>query len=96
MDPLLEAVKQYLDITWQDPTLDSKINGCLKRAEKYLNRVAGADIDYTYDLRAKQLLFDCVRYIRDDAFQDFQHDWQTELNGLHADYEVTEYEQSDL
>lgn len=91
MDALLEPVRQYLDITWADPTLDGKLNGMIQRARAYLDRVAGQVIDYDADKRARQLLFDAVRYMRDDAFQDFQHDWQTELNGLHADYEVASY-----
>ncbi len=90
MDELLEPVRQYLDITWEDPTLDSKLNGCIQRGKAYLDRIAGRAIDYSEDKRARQLLLDCVRYIRDNAFQDFQHDWQTELNGLNADYEVLE------
>lgn len=92
MDPLLENVRQYLDITWEDPGLDAKLNGIVQRARSYLDRVAGQEIDYTEDLRAQQLLLDACRYIRDDSFQDFQHDWQTELNGLHSDYEVTSYD----
>lgn len=95
MDELLEPVRQYLDITWDDPTLNNKLNGLVLRGRAYLDRVAGQVIDYDSDKRARQLLFDLVRYMRDDSFQDFQHDFQTELNGLHADYEVTSYEPED-
>lgn len=96
MDELLEPLRQYLDITWQDPGLDSKLNGMLQRARAYLDRVAGQEIDYNEDKRARQLIFDAVRYMRDGAFQDFQEDWQTELNGLNADYEVTASDSSDV
>ena len=42
---LLEAVKNYLDITWDDPEGDEKLSGIIARGMQYLNKVAGAELD---------------------------------------------------
>ena len=39
---LLDDVKNYLNITWDDPEEDIKIMGFIARGMKYLNKVAGA------------------------------------------------------
>ena len=38
---LLESVKNYLDITWEDANTDAKITGIIGRGIKFLNDKAG-------------------------------------------------------
>ena len=38
---LLNDVKNYLDISWEDENTDNKITGIIERGMKYLNKVAG-------------------------------------------------------
>ena len=43
---LLEAVRNYLDITWEDYAGDEKLLGIISRGIKYLDGVAGVTLDY--------------------------------------------------
>lgn len=92
MDEILKALRNYLDITWEDPTLDAKLNGILERGKTYLDRIYGDGLDYGEGTRGRELLFEYARYARANALQDFGHDYASELNGLHADGEVDRFE----
>ena len=92
MEDLLKAVRNYLDITWTDPALDEKLIGVIQRGKTYLNRISGAELDFSEGTRARELLFEYVRYVRANAFQDFGKDFSAELNALHADGEVERFE----
>ena len=93
MDELLSAVRNYLDITWDDPTLDDKLNGIIQRGKTYLDRIAGEPLDYAEGSKGRELLFEYARYARANALQDFAPDFTMELNALHADGEVGRFEQ---
>ena len=56
-DGLLEAVKNYLDITWDDPDGDNKLSGIIMRGMQYLNKVAGQELDYTAEDKPRELLW---------------------------------------
>lgn len=79
---LLADVKNYLDITWVDPESDKKLSGILSRGIKYLDRIAGAKLDYTQESNGRALLFDYVRYVRANAFDEYQHNYKHELLAL--------------
>ena len=85
---MLEELKNYLDITWNDPATDSKVQGILERAKCIINGYAGASLDFK-DLSDKQLLFDCCRYIRSNAFEEFKQNFSAELIMLRAKYAVS-------
>ena len=93
MDELLSAVRNYLDITWDDPALDEKLSGILQRGRTYLDRIAGEVLDYAEGSKGRELLFEYARYARSNAAQDFAGDFFAELNALHADGEVGRFEQ---
>ena len=71
MNKLLKAVRNYLDITWDDPALDEKLNGIIQRGKTYLNRIAGEALDYVEGTKGLELLLEYVRYARANALQDF-------------------------
>lgn len=89
MDELLNACRNYLDITWEDPEGDEKLSGILMRGQNYLDRVAGYPQDYTQESAARALLFDYVRYVRANAFDEFMNNYLHELLALQIDAEVT-------
>lgn len=93
MDELLKAARNYLDITWEDQTLDEKLSGIIRRGKGYLDRIAGETLDYAEGTKGRELLFEYVRYARANALQDFGGDFSSELNALHADGEVARFEQ---
>ena len=89
---LLNELKNYLDITWEDDQTDIKLLGMIERGMKYLNRVAGTELDFTVNDKPKELLFDYCRYVRSNALEMFQQNYLHELLSLQMDAEVGAYE----
>lgn len=89
---LLEDVKNYLDITWNDENTDKKITGIIERGKKYLNSAAGSELDYSSDDKPKELLLDYCRYVRSNALEEFQNNYLHELLTLQIKQEVAKYE----
>ncbi len=89
---LLDEVKNYLDITWDDNETDLKLNGMIERGKKYLNRVAGKELDFETEDKPKELLFDYCRYVRSNALEMFQQNYLHELLSLQIESEVDAYE----
>jgi len=88
---LLEAVRNYLDITWTDEAGDEKLSGIIARGMKYLDSVAGADLDYTVEDKPRELLMDYCRYVRSNALDEFQTNYLPELLTLQIQKEVEAY-----
>jgi len=96
---LLEAVRNYLDITWVDDAGDEKLSGIIERGMKYINKVAGAELDYLAEDKPRELLFDYCRYVRSNALDEFQNNYLPELLTLQISQEVKDYaetEESDV
>ncbi len=85
---LLNAAKNYLDLTWEDADTDTKLTGILERGIAYLNRIAGVEQDYTVEGDAKALLFDYARYVRSNALDEFLTNYLPELLALQMYAEV--------
>lgn len=91
---LLEAIKNYLDITWVDDAGDTKLSGIIARGIKYIDSIAGAVMDYTVEEKPRELLFDYCRYVRSNALDDFQSNYLHELLSLQINKEVAAYVES--
>lgn len=89
---LLDEIKNYLDITWQDGQTELKLKGIIERGKKYLNRVAGKELDFDVEDKPKELLFDYCRYVRSNALEMFQQNYLHELLTLQIESEVDAYE----
>ena len=85
---LLAAAKNYLDITWDDPEGDRKLSGILGRGMKYLDGIAGRELDYSTEDKPRELLFDYGRYVRSNALDEFQGNYLHELLALQISEEV--------
>ena len=90
-DGLLDAVRNYLDITWTDADGDLKLIGIISRGIKYINSVAGTELDYTIEDKPRELLFDYCRYVRSNALDEFQVNFLPELLSLQKQKEVERY-----
>jgi hypothetical protein len=88
---LLEAVKNYLDITWEDADLDTKLTGIIARGMKYLDSVAGVELDYTAEDKPRELLLDYCRYVRSNALDEYMTNYLPELLTLQMRTEVAAY-----
>ncbi|NLA28030.1 MAG: phage gp6-like head-tail connector protein [Firmicutes bacterium] len=74
---MLAKVKGYLRITWRDE--DSAIADLIDRGKAKLNELAGADLDFDTEGLARSLLFDCVRYLYNNAGEYFEENFQKEI-----------------
>lgn len=88
---LLDAVRNYLDITWDDSAGDAKLSGIIARGMQYLNKIAGQELDYMIEDKPRELLFDYCLYVRSNALSEFQANYQRELLSLQMEYEVKRY-----
>ena len=88
---LLEAVRNYLDITWSDAGGDTKLTGIISRGMAYLDGVAGETLDYTIEGKARELLLDYCRYVRSNALDEYMMNYLPELLSLQIHAEVTAY-----
>jgi hypothetical protein len=89
---LLEAVRNYLDITWEDPAGDEKLSSIIARGIRYLDKTTGAELDYTVEDKPRELLLDYCRYVRSNALNEFAINYQHELLSLQISQEVKDYE----
>ena len=84
-DPLLEALKTYLDITWNDTHTNAKLTGILSRAQAKLRAYAGNDeLAFDNGSTEQQLLFDLCRYVWNNASEDFEANYLPDLLMLRA------------
>ena len=79
---LLEDVKNYLNITWDDAATDAKVSGFIAAGMVYLNAKYGKEADYTADGMPRTLLMEYVRYARDSALDVFENNFQALLLGM--------------
>lgn len=88
---LLEDVKNYLDITWQDDATDKKIAGFIASGTAYLNDKAGAEMDYAADGYGRALLMEYVRYARDGAMDVFENNYRHLILAMQNNRKVAAY-----
>lgn len=79
---LLDAVKGYLKITWQDDATDAEVTGYINRGMARLQQIAGAPLDFTKEDQPRALLLDYCRYARSQALEVFEKNFEAELLGL--------------
>lgn len=84
---LIDTVKNYLDITWDDSHTNTKISGILVRAQAKLCAYAGSDsVDFGDGTTEQQLLLDLCRYVYNNASEDFEQNYLPDLLMLRAKY----------
>lgn len=79
---LLDAVKSYLNITWQDTATDTKITGYINRGMARLQKIAGVPLDFTKEEQPRTLLLDYCRYANSQALEVFEKNFVSELLDL--------------
>lgn len=89
---LLAAVRNYLDITWTDIAGDEKLSGIIARGMKYIDNIAGSEMDYVIEGKPRELLLDYCRYARSNALNELQRNYLHELLSLQISQEVAAYE----
>lgn len=93
---LLEDVKNYLNITWDDDATDRKVRGLIAAGAAYLDLKRGAPADYDVDGLPRSLLMEYVRYGRDDALDVFESNYQALLLSMRNERAVQDYAENPL
>lgn len=75
--PLLEEVKNYLKITWDDE--DDSIQGFIHRGQANLQDLTGTILDFEQEGQAKSLLLDYCRYGYNNALEYYESNFQKEI-----------------
>lgn len=78
-DGLLDDIKDYLSITWQDAKTDARITGFINRGMRRLQDIAGATLDFVVEDLPRMLLFDYCRYANSQALEVFEKNFSAEL-----------------
>ena len=94
---LLEATKNYLDITWTgDIETDQKLTGIISRGMSRLDNLAGVPLDYSIEDLPRALLMDYCFYARANALSDFEVNYLPMLLSLQQRGEVDAYVASQI
>lgn len=88
---LLADVENYLNITWQDEATDLKIGGLIAAASVYLDGKGGGAQDYDADGLPRTLLFEYVRYARDEALDVFENNYTSLILAMQNEGKVSRY-----
>lgn len=86
---LLQDIKDYLHITWDDEKTDKNLTGMIKRGMKKLDDIAGLNLDFTIEDSPRELLFDYVRYANSQALEVWEKNFQSELLSLHLESQAS-------
>lgn len=78
----IEAIKRELNITWDDTATNEDLTAKVERAKAILIDKAGRELDFESPTVVQQLFFDCLRYLRSDAYNQFLEDYSEELTAL--------------
>ena len=74
---LLDEVKDYLKITWEDE--DTEVQRIIDRGQSYLNELAGVELDFETEGLARSLFFDYCRYAYNNATEFFEENFRTAI-----------------
>lgn len=88
---LLADIKNYLNITWEDTSTNSKISDMIRDGIAYLDKRRGAAADYTAPGAPRMLLKEYVRYARDGALDVFENNYLHEIVSMQNERAVDLY-----
>ncbi|APC41529.1 hypothetical protein [Clostridium estertheticum] len=81
---ILEMIKAYLHITWEDANTELNLIDAIESSVAYLQGIAGVSaIDFEVNRLARDLLKDRCRYINSQALEVFEKNFASELMSLH-------------
>ena len=87
----LADVKNELNINGDDQATDRKISDLIKNGIAYLDLKRGAPANYAEAGLPRTLLFDYVRYARDEALDVFENNYLSLINAMRNESLVKNY-----
>ncbi|MGJ8756264.1 hypothetical protein [Clostridium botulinum] len=88
-EKLLDDVKSYLHITWQDENTEKNLIDAINSSKARLQEIAGVPLDFNKEGLARDLLKDRCRYINSNALEMFEKNFAMELINLHIQGQVS-------
>lgn len=83
---MLEEVKQYLAITWDEEVTDFNVQNSIEEGKSYLEEIVGSSINFEIDKSARGLLKDYCRYVRNYSLEYFETNFRSNLIRLQFKY----------
>lgn len=74
---MLQKVKDYLKITWDDE--DQNLTEIIERAKAYLNNLVGIELDFDAEDDPRALLLDRCRYVYNNAGEYFAENFEGDI-----------------
>lgn len=76
---MIEKLKQYLNISWEDNKLDKKLINLLEQSKNALTSLMGVSINFEEDKELEELLFNRVRYSYNNSLEYFEENFKSEI-----------------
>ncbi len=76
---MLEDVKKYLNISWEDDLIDEKLKELINQSKTSIKALGGVEVDFDKDTIAKELLFNRVRYAYNNSLEYFEENFHPEI-----------------
>ncbi len=92
-ETILQEIKNYLDITWEDPKEDARLKGMTERGMAAISGKIG-ECDFTGETQEKTLLFIHVMYERAGELAQFWENYKSEIISLQIARKVEAYAKS--
>lgn len=87
---LQDDVKNYLDITWEDPVEDQKIKGIIRRGMAAIKGKIG-ECNFYEETQERALLFDYVMYAKAGEISQFWENYKADIISLQIARKVDAY-----
>lgn len=88
---MLEELKIYLNITWDDEDIDKKLKLLILESKEAINILMGIDVDYS-KVEFKELLFNRIRYAYNNSLEYFLENFRQDILLLQLKVGVQENE----
>jgi len=85
---VLEIIKNYLKITWDDE--DSFVTDLIERGKKKLEELTGVELDFDSEGLARSLLLDYCRYTYNNASEYWEENFRHEILRLQLQVGVSQ------
>lgn len=96
LEALVAEIRNDLDITWADTALTAKLRRLTRSGIAYLDDKLGAPGDYQKDGYPRTLLFEFVRYARDNALDVFEENYRSMILAMQNQRKVALYAEETL
>ena len=95
MEPLLQDLKDKLNITWDEEETNRRLKTILEDAEATLNYKLGATIDYSENGPEHNLFLNYCMYAWNNCINEFDSNYFNEIMQIRQMYEVLNYNEEE-